>query len=43
MPVEDWETTIRKRFTAQDIADQNLKAFHCGRDYALSLNVTCKG
>jgi indolepyruvate ferredoxin oxidoreductase beta subunit len=35
LSVEHWEAAIRARFSQADIADQNLKAFHQGRDYAL--------
>lgn len=33
---ENWEAAIRGRFTTVEVADQNLKAFHRGREYALS-------
>jgi indolepyruvate ferredoxin oxidoreductase beta subunit len=36
LSVEHWEAAIRGRFTAPEVLDQNLKAFHRGRDYALS-------
>ena len=36
LPVEDWEAAIRTRFGTAEVADQNLKAFHRGREYALS-------
>jgi indolepyruvate ferredoxin oxidoreductase beta subunit len=42
LSVEDWESAIRTRFTAGEVADQNLKAFHRGREYALSLNISRK-
>ena len=35
LPVEHWEAAIRDRFRQADVADQNLKAFHQGREYAL--------
>jgi indolepyruvate ferredoxin oxidoreductase beta subunit len=35
LPVEHWEAAIRARFRQADVADQNLKAFHQGREYAL--------
>jgi indolepyruvate ferredoxin oxidoreductase beta subunit len=41
LPLEDWEAAIRGRFKGE-VADQNLKAFHQGREYALSLNPTRK-
>lgn len=40
LPVEHWEAAIRARFGTAAIADQNLKAFHQGREYALSLGTT---
>jgi len=40
--VEHWEAAIGTRFTTREIVDQNLKAFHRGREYALSLNITRK-
>jgi indolepyruvate ferredoxin oxidoreductase beta subunit len=42
LSVEDWEEAIRHRFASQEIADQNLKAFHRGRDSVLSMNVAQK-
>jgi indolepyruvate ferredoxin oxidoreductase beta subunit len=39
LPVEDWETAIRTRFNQGEVANQNLKAFHRGREYALSLGI----
>ncbi len=42
LSVEDWEAAIRTRFSTGEVADQNLKAFHRGREYALSLNLTRK-
>ncbi len=36
LPVEDWEAAIRTRFRTAEVAEQNLKAFHRGREYALS-------
>ncbi len=35
LAVEHWEAAIRARFGHADVADQNLKAFHQGREYAL--------
>ncbi len=40
LSVEDWEGAIRTRFSTGEVADQNLKAFHQGREYALSLKLT---
>ena len=37
LPVESWEAAIRTRFGKAEVADQNLQAFHQGREYALSL------
>jgi len=34
--VDDWEAAIRARFTKAEVADLNLKAFHQGRECALS-------
>ncbi len=39
LSVEDWESAVRSRFPAVNVADQNLKAFHRGWDYALSRNI----
>ncbi len=36
LPIEDWEAAIRLRFDKPEVVDQNLKAFHRGREYALS-------
>lgn len=36
LPVEPWEAAIRARFTRPEVAEENLKAFHQGREYALS-------
>ncbi len=36
LSVEHWEAAIGTRFTTREIVDQNLKAFHRGREYALS-------
>ncbi len=36
LPIEDWETAIRSRFTAPEVLAQNLKAFHRGHEHALS-------
>ncbi len=36
LSVEHWEAAIRSRFTAPEVLDQNLKAFHQGREYATS-------
>jgi indolepyruvate ferredoxin oxidoreductase beta subunit len=43
LPIEDWEAAIRGRFTAPEVLDQNLKAFHRGRDYASSLAIGQSG
>ncbi len=40
LSVEDWEGAIRTRFSTGEVAEQNLKAFHQGREYALSLKLT---
>ncbi|MBI2113481.1 MAG: indolepyruvate oxidoreductase subunit beta [candidate division NC10 bacterium] len=42
LSVEHWEAAIRTRFATREVTDQNLKAFHQGREYAISLNVTRK-
>jgi indolepyruvate ferredoxin oxidoreductase, beta subunit len=34
---EDWEAAVRRRFSVSEVADQNLKAFQRGWDYALAL------
>jgi indolepyruvate ferredoxin oxidoreductase beta subunit len=34
LSVENWEAAIRERFGKPEVADQNLKAFHRGREYA---------
>jgi indolepyruvate ferredoxin oxidoreductase beta subunit len=39
LSVESWEGAIRERFRKPEVADQNLKAFHQGREYARSLTV----
>jgi indolepyruvate ferredoxin oxidoreductase beta subunit len=39
LSVENWEVAIRERFGEPEVADQNLKAFHRGREYARSLAV----
>jgi indolepyruvate ferredoxin oxidoreductase beta subunit len=39
LPVENWEGAIRERFSKPEVADQNLKAFHQGREYARSLAI----
>lgn len=36
LPVEHWEAAIRARFSKPEVADENLKAFRQGREYALS-------
>ena len=36
LPLEHWEAAIRGRFGKAEVADQNLKAFHQGREYALA-------
>jgi len=36
LPVEHWETAVRTRFGHAEVADQNMKAFHQGREYALA-------
>jgi indolepyruvate ferredoxin oxidoreductase beta subunit len=43
LPVEHWEAAIRSRFTAPELLDQNLKAFHRGRDYATSVAIRHSG
>jgi len=37
LSVGDWEAAIRLRFTKAEVADQNVRAFHRGRDYAASM------
>jgi Pyruvate/2-oxoacid:ferredoxin oxidoreductase gamma subunit len=41
--VEHWEAAIGSRFTAPEVLDQNLKAFHRGRDYVSSLAIRQSG
>ena len=36
LSLEHWEAAIRARFGTAEVADQNLKAFHQGREYALT-------
>lgn len=36
LPLEAWEAAVRRRFAAAEVVDQNLKAFHRGREYASS-------
>ena len=43
LSVEHWEAAIRARFSKAEVADQNLKAFHQGREYALSLAIRQSG
>ncbi len=43
LSIKDWETAIRSRFTAAEIADQNLKAFRRGRECGLSLAIRQSG
>jgi len=43
LSVEHWEAAIRSRFTAPEVLDQNLKAFHRGRDNASSLAIGQSG
>lgn len=43
LSVENWEAAIRGRFSKAEVADQNLKAFHQGREYALSLAIRQSG
>jgi indolepyruvate ferredoxin oxidoreductase, beta subunit len=37
LSVEDWEAAIHARFSKAQVAEQNVKAFHQGREYALAL------
>ena len=37
LAVEHWEAAIRVRFSQVEVAEQNLKAFQQGREYALAL------
>lgn len=39
LSMEHWEAAIRARFSVTEVADQNLKAFHRGREYAASQNL----
>lgn len=41
--VEHWEAAIRARFSQAEVADQNLRAFHQGREYALASAVRQSG
>jgi len=43
LPIEDWEAAIRSRFTAPEVLDQNLKAFHRGRECAASMAIRHSG
>ena len=43
LSVENWEEAIRGRFSKAEVADQNLKAFHQGREYALSSAIRQSG
>jgi indolepyruvate ferredoxin oxidoreductase beta subunit len=43
LSVEHWEAAIGSRFTAPEVLDQNLKAFHQGRDYAASMAIGQSG
>ncbi len=43
LSVEHWEAAIRARFSKAEVADQNLKAFHQGREYALASAVRQSG
>jgi indolepyruvate ferredoxin oxidoreductase beta subunit len=43
LPVGHWEEAIRERFSKHEVADQNLKAFHQGREYARSLAIGQSG
>ena len=43
LSVEHWESAIRTRFSKAEVADQNLKAFHQGREYALASAVRQSG
>jgi len=36
LSVGDWEAAIRLRFLKSEVADQNVRAFYRGREYALS-------
>jgi indolepyruvate ferredoxin oxidoreductase beta subunit len=36
LSVGDWEAAIRLRFTKVEVAEQNIRAFHRGREYALA-------
>jgi len=36
LPVEHWEAAIRLRFGKAEVAEQNLKAFQQGREYAVA-------
>jgi Pyruvate/2-oxoacid:ferredoxin oxidoreductase gamma subunit len=43
LAVDDWEAAIRARFTKAEVADLNLKAFHQGRECALSSAIRQSG
>jgi indolepyruvate ferredoxin oxidoreductase beta subunit len=43
LPIEDWETAIRSRFTAPEVLAQNLKAFHRGHECAASMTIRHSG
>jgi len=36
LAVDHWESAIRARFPKAEVAEQNVKAFHQGREYALA-------
>jgi indolepyruvate ferredoxin oxidoreductase beta subunit len=36
LAVDHWESAIRARFAKAEVAEQNVKAFHQGREYALA-------
>jgi indolepyruvate ferredoxin oxidoreductase beta subunit len=41
--LEHWEAAIRNRFTTPEVLDQNLKAFHRGREQAASMAIRQSG
>jgi indolepyruvate ferredoxin oxidoreductase beta subunit len=43
LSVAHWEAAIRSRFSAPEVADQNLKAFQRGRECGLSLAIRQSG
>ena len=43
LSVEHWEAAVRSRFTAPEVLDQNLKAFHRGRECAASMAIRHSG